>query len=334
MPMRQAQFTFWFLRGPYDRSDNGLTNMAYEKHRYWQLKDLTPANIRNLKHIQCVMQMFEAETLRDNERIKAFLPKDLLERGMNLKVFHITIRQSDWWNWELGEPPRLDERWVQSLLDAPQLGGVGEFRLELETLERNRDQLDNIVDRLRRLEGKPKLADPCGSDRQTTSTFRIKSPPRVWHWSRSSKLDNKDWPVFGDLTELKLHVVVLSWRNEQNTAETRTQKLCLAMDEWARKLDRIESSLGMPYAGGITPRRLDALRRHERASLLSQDRWTRMAFPTKAQMCWIQSVQQANSVHTDTRYRFETMMGDMEAKRLTRKWEHCGSLLKFEGLDS
>jgi hypothetical protein len=148
-----------------------------------------------------------------------FLPNYHLLRGLRPRIFHITIRQSDWWDWEHDASLNLDGltmkdegQWVQTILDAPQLNGTQKFVLELETVESKVEQLERIVERLKRLKGEPNFIDSTDVNHLHHSKFACTEPPQRWQWTRSTGLGGGCFDVFKDLNELKLHVVVLEWR--------------------------------------------------------------------------------------------------------------------------
>ena len=147
-----------------------------------------------------------------------FLPHHFLLHGLRPRVFHVTVRQSDWWHWEYDASLNLDGltlkdegRWVQSILDASQLGGTQKFVLELETVESKVEQLDRVVERLKKLEGQPNFIDSADVNNLQRSKFACTELLHRWHWTRSTGLGGGSFDVFKDLKELKLHVVVLQW---------------------------------------------------------------------------------------------------------------------------
>ena len=73
----------------------------------------------------------------------------LHRRPFNLGKFTVTMRHSDWADWEVGEKLCLGRTWVRVLLRSPEATRFSEFCLELETVEWNVDQLRKIVERLR-----------------------------------------------------------------------------------------------------------------------------------------------------------------------------------------
>jgi len=87
--------------------------------------------------------------------------------GFNPLKLQITIRHTDWWHWEYGEPLYLDPMQAGTAYETPSFGssdlfsekswgyafrnlhGLKEFVLELETVESKKSELDAIVSRAR-----------------------------------------------------------------------------------------------------------------------------------------------------------------------------------------
>jgi hypothetical protein len=59
-------------------------------------------------------------------------------KEMRPKSLKITIRHTDWWNWEDNSRLRMEEGWGRMLKE---LKGLEELELELETMERDKDQV-------------------------------------------------------------------------------------------------------------------------------------------------------------------------------------------------
>ena len=336
LPMKLAEHSFWFQRGPYDGDgDTGWAmNVRREHNRYDQfLRRLTTSNLQNLTYIHVFMQMFQTQQFDSPRRMELFIWDHYLKLGLKPKVFHVTIRQSDWWNWEIDQPLSFDERWVQSILDAPQLGGSETFKLELETLASKKDQLDPIVERLKRLEGNPTTVDPTDDANIQQNRFVFNAPPKAWEWTRSPRLDGRDWPVFKDLKELKLHVVSLLWRKQPSTT-ARLQNA--VQDNTLRNLviaaGQCSAGSSLPY--DTTPVHTPAMimRMRARRALMNEMKWSQVDnFSQFAASMQAWANEQAIRNETARRERFGRMFGDMEADRLMQQWKTNGSLLKFVG---
>ena len=330
MPMQQAEHSFWFQRGPYDaQGDSGwAVNLRHERDRYARfLRCLTPANLRDLTYIHLFMQMFQAQEFNQTGRLALFFSDYYLRLGLRPKVFHVTIRQSDWWAWEHDHPLYLDERWVQAILDAPQLAGTELFKLELETIASKADQLNAILGRLQALVGTSLPVDPTNTTTVDERKFVCASPPKTWHWTRSSNLSGKMWPVFKDAKEVNLHVAVLIWRKQQSKP--------VADSTLTQVLRRTDPSPSFPLQFHATPVHSPSMimRLRSRRALMNEMRWNvPINFLHYAIALRSHSDDQAIKVENVQRDHFERMIGDMEANKLMQQWEASGSLLKFEGL--
>ena len=328
LPIQQAEHAFWFQRGPYDLHDDPgwASNVRQERGRYgFFLASLTALNFENLKCVHLFMQMHQAQELSKSNTIATFFPLQQLHRGFKPKVFRITIRHTDWIKWESGEAVSLDPRWVQAVLDAPVLGGVEAFELELEVLESKKDQLDQIIEQLRQLGGKPKAADPRDMRCHTASKFVLKDPATTWQWTCSSRIDNKDWPIYSGVPTLDLHAVVITWHNERFAADDQCP-LPTALLPAYQPPDMTRRLLVGPLSNA------SVLRNRRRRERMRRDGWSQpLDFLDKADVNWTQSVAQANKTEGAWRARFEVLMGDVVARKVVKQWKAQGSLLKLEG---
>ena len=333
LPMQQAEHCFWFQRGPYDSyKDSGwAVNLRRERDRYARfLSSLTTHNLQNLTHIHLFMQMFQAQEFSQPGKLEVFFSPYYLKQGLRPTIFQVTIRQSDWWNWEEDEALGLDEKWVQAILDAPQLGGVDEFRLELETLSSKRKELDPIVERLRNLQGKPSPISPADPNCQVAAPFVIATPLHTTSWSRSPQLvDREDWPIFKNMKTLDLHVVTLRWnkRRSNEPFEGTPDRSQTAMDQ-----SPFRPNVFMTATHGSYPPSL-ALRNRSRRTLLEYVSWNRhTSFPWYKDAMWWYSVEQATKGEDVRRERLARMFADIEAKKLMTEWKDSNSLLRFGGI--
>lgn len=334
LPMRQAEHAFWFQRGPYDRNPDHSWqgNVRNERDRYGRfLKSLTSRNLRNVTHIHLFMQMFQAEQLVHGKRMTDFLPRHRVEGGFRPKRFTITFRSSDWADWESGRPMSLPAGWVQKILDSPFLGAVEEFVLELETSEGRKDQLDAIVQQIRRLEGTPKLVDLTGQDQSRACKFVPKGHPMSMRWSRSPQINNKDHMAYSGIATLQLVATTLVWRNTfcgVTDATLQTAYSHEARNPIPVHLDayhRIALHAPQHIALHAMAQRSRALRLR-----LRTEGWSSIGkFPEDEDEMHYASVRAAGKWEEVQRQRIEKMFGDIEAKRLLSVWEENGSLLKF-----
>lgn len=62
----------------------------------------------------------------------------------------ITVRHTDWWNWEDDHVLRIAVDWVNKCKFP---ASVNEIRLELESLSRKKDQIDSVAEQMVMLGG-------------------------------------------------------------------------------------------------------------------------------------------------------------------------------------
>ncbi len=330
MPMQQAEHCFWFQRGPYDtQGDSGWAiNLRHERDRYARfLRSLTTANLQNLTYIHLFMQMFQAQEFSQTGRLALFFSDYYLRLGLRPRTFHITIRQSDWWEWENDYPLDLDERWVQTVLDAPQLMGTEIFKLELETYASKVDQLNVIIGRLQALTGVSLPADSTDGTVVDQKKFVCASPPVSWQWKRPPTLSGETWPLFKDTKELNLYVAVLTWRRQQRGPANVT---------WpTQPVRRTDPSCLFPLHFQATAVHSPSMimRLRSRRALMHEMRWNAITnFLHYAIALRSHSDEQAIKFENVQRDRFERMLGNMEVNRLMQQWQASGSLLRFDTL--
>ncbi|EEB91332.1 hypothetical protein MPER_10323 [Moniliophthora perniciosa FA553] len=118
------------------------------------------------------------------------------------RYIHITIRHSDWWFWECNNALKLKDDWTESLKSVK---GLEELVLELETIERDKDQRhftirDGLV---LRPDDKPPVKQewigPASYDDGHTYNFEGK------YWSQRANGSDPSKP------EIKYCIVKLRW---------------------------------------------------------------------------------------------------------------------------
>lgn len=112
---------------------------------------------------------------------------ELLETpGLRPRRLTLTIRHADWWFWEHDEPLRFEAGWIEAVSKVLP-SSVREFCIELESLERKKDQVDKIVQQMRqkwffkRSDGAALYADATGGN------------AKVNRWSGNSTWHSKRW---------------------------------------------------------------------------------------------------------------------------------------------
>ncbi|KAF4452159.1 alanine--tRNA ligase, partial [Fusarium albosuccineum] len=109
-------------------------------------------------------------------------------RHLHPRKLTLTIRHADWWYWENDEPLRFEGNWIQDFcLELP--SSLQQICIELESLERKKDQVDKIADQMvqrwffKNLDGVVFLADTNPAARKVTRW----SGSSTWHrqrWAR------------------------------------------------------------------------------------------------------------------------------------------------------
>ncbi|KAK4445408.1 hypothetical protein QBC34DRAFT_413177 [Podospora aff. communis PSN243] len=130
------------------------------------------------------------------ERLRMFAQMWAVERGdvsdvlrmagLHPRVVVLTIRHADWWWWEHDHPLRFESGWVEDVWKTLS-PSVREFRIELESLDRKKDQIDRIAKQMTekwyfiRTDGVTLFPDVTGK-----STV-------IDRWTGTSEFDGKVW---------------------------------------------------------------------------------------------------------------------------------------------
>ncbi|KAK0702388.1 hypothetical protein B0H67DRAFT_650424 [Lasiosphaeris hirsuta] len=89
--------------------------------------------------IEC-LRVFAQIWMLEEDRLAALLKTP----DLHPRILTLTIRHADWWWWEADEPLRLEGNWIEGVC-AAMSSSVHEVRIELESLERKKDQVDAIA---------------------------------------------------------------------------------------------------------------------------------------------------------------------------------------------
>ncbi|EKJ77751.1 hypothetical protein FPSE_02249 [Fusarium pseudograminearum CS3096] len=129
------------------------------------------------------------------ERLRVYVQMYKLEEGvvscivpslLAPRIHTLTFRHTDWWFWEDDEPLRFAGDWIEDVGRSIHWC-TKQFCIELESLERKKDQVDKIADHMvkkwyfKRLDGPVLYADASGGGRKES------------RWSGDSTWDNKRW---------------------------------------------------------------------------------------------------------------------------------------------
>ncbi len=302
--------------------------------------------------------------------LDTILPADLIEQGLQLDRFRITVRQTDWRSWAFGAPLRLDDHWVQAILDMPALAKVKEFRLELETAIGWKRLQDPIAKRLRRLKGRPTLTDPTPpSSAPSTTPFVPSDKVKEWRWTRPATIGSGPYAkTFKGVKSIELCVEELVWHRKpcrlDKTAITPIPtSLDAFLDDPARSSARSPADSPFrrrprteilyngryPYDAPLDApqedlwfsdgshedgsQKIKTRRRRKRRHPHAQDWLALPVLRMRRSVIWDDTVQRAEQGEGDRRTRFEAMVAEFWVETLTREWEARGSLLRLERMD-
>ncbi|KAK5107887.1 hypothetical protein LTR62_000597 [Meristemomyces frigidus] len=201
MPMLQAEHSYYYRREAPDRRDPKWT------------ANLTVQNRANFGHLHLFVQMCNIENLtaEPGKLRKYFLFTPAIAGDFQPRVFHCTVRHTDWWYWENDDPIYLHESWVQAMLNSPDLRSTQVFKLELETLDYKTDQLEPIVERIKALVSEEKATHIVDGQAVTTK-FVLSDRQDSYTWQGPTNIDGKIFTRYDGKDRLIYHVVTLTWK--------------------------------------------------------------------------------------------------------------------------
>jgi len=187
---------------------------------YLTAEDRRPGHVITAARMQPSLDLLHAMHAGDDPisiaHARVFAQLYMLEPGvrlaeiLTLRHFHprritLTIRHTDWWMWEQDDPLHIDARWVNGCRFP---ASVREFRVELESLERKRAQVDDMAQQMaakwtfQRADGVALRAGTTAAD----------SP--VVQWRGSSTWNNARWIRDETSTPemLEYYVRTVTWR--------------------------------------------------------------------------------------------------------------------------
>jgi len=211
-PMEQAVHSFWF---DYERRPSWTRRYAFNDDvRFIQFMDnFSSKSSLRIKHIQVSAQMYWFERNLEYSDIWGYLDG----KSLNLDTFTVTIRHTDWWLWESDDPLRFDEDRIRALLRTQGASHIAEFRLELETLEWNMNQLRPILDKLRTL----KIHNP---DEDDDIHWELVEPFEETTWSGPTNIDGEDYGVYAKRDKLDYRIMTVKWRRRNPLVEATEQR--------------------------------------------------------------------------------------------------------------
>ncbi|KAF5023565.1 hypothetical protein F66182_4378 [Fusarium sp. NRRL 66182] len=173
------------------------------EHTQWATSDdrAPPKTIRRqhqpalLKMLKQIAKQQGLETV-EIERLRVFAQMYKLEEGklrtilatrlLAPRTLTLTIRHTDWWFWEHDEPLRFQGCWINDVGRAMS-SSTNQFCIELESLERKKDQVDRIAEQMmekwffKRQDGVVLFAEAEGATKTES------------RWSGSSTWHNQRW---------------------------------------------------------------------------------------------------------------------------------------------
>jgi hypothetical protein len=209
-PMEQAVHSFWFDH--YRRPRWTHTGTWNDDIRFMRFMDKFPSSLR-IKHIQISAQLYWFE----GSLFHSHLWKRLADKSLYLDTFTVTIRHSDWWNWESDAPLRFEEGQVRDLLRKLGATRTSEFHLELETLEWRMDQLRTIVHDLRSLN----IYEPEESD---DVQWELIEPSQEITWSGPTDVGGEEHDIYAKRDKLDYRIVTVKWRRRNPLVESTEQR--------------------------------------------------------------------------------------------------------------
>ena len=166
-----------------------------------------------IKHIQISAQLYWFE----GSLVHSPLWHSLQSKSLSLDTFTVTIRHTDWWNWESDSPLRFHQGQVREILRTPEASHIAEFRLELETLEWNMGQLRTVLNDLRSL----KIHDPEEGD---GIHWELIEPFEETTWSGPTDIDGHDLDIYAKRDKLDYRIVTVKWRRRNHLVEATEQR--------------------------------------------------------------------------------------------------------------
>ncbi|KAM7211329.1 hypothetical protein V8F06_013285 [Rhypophila decipiens] len=145
--------------------------------------------IRQAQGIEVVeiqsLRLFAQMWAVEGGRVGGFM-RDLVRHGVGPRSVTLTIRHTDWWWWESNHPLTFKGDWLTACKgNIP--SSVREFHIELESLERKKDQVDSIAQQMAekwyfvRKDGVALFPDFSGKS------------VKIDRWSGSSTWQNHTW---------------------------------------------------------------------------------------------------------------------------------------------
>ncbi|RMY64869.1 hypothetical protein D0863_09504 [Hortaea werneckii] len=332
MPMLQAEHSFYFHRAAPDARNSA-----------WMSR-LTDKNRRDFGHLHMFAQMFAIERLTDavGQIRRFFLSGAPKPNDFQPRMMHVTIRHTDWWFWENEEPLRLSLKWVQALLNSPDLRNTEVIKLELETLDYKVDQLEPILEQIRglqSLEVKTHLID----GKPAKSKFVLCRDQEVFSWEGPANINGQKFGPYEGKKVLKYRVVMLTWRllfPEFPSGCIPRLRLNPRIDmPYSASQDIPEMAPAVPgpfcqpstcigKRGGIKIRTCHMRRRRKAQEQAHDDKWIFRWRTANLHAQWVEA-SRARMMEDIRKRQFDAFMGQLIADKIELRWKEENSLLKL-----
>jgi len=210
----------------------------------------SPPRVTSVRKMQRALNALHASHVEPTiEHVRVFAQLCGLEGGeklteiMDMKYFHpkvvtITIRHTDWWDWEVDRPLHFGEQWVNVCV-FPE--SMKELRVAFESLERKKASVDQVADQaikkweFERRDGAIMSAEGC--------------VPSIMRWTGASTWERVRW--LRDETgpnQLAYYVATVTWRpvvkepasvlpagvSDSQTPQRRKRKIAKPLDAEAQ----------------------------------------------------------------------------------------------------
>lgn len=124
--------------------------------------------------VQIFAQQCSMEGLKDILTLEKFFPRTLT----------ITIRHTDWYEWEMDQRLWIGKRVGHGGLTTPIPASVRELRIELESLKRKKDQVEYVAG---------EMANKWWFQRTDGVVMMAQREGKVWEWEGSSTWEGERW---------------------------------------------------------------------------------------------------------------------------------------------
>ncbi|THV94224.1 hypothetical protein D6D26_07871 [Aureobasidium pullulans] len=194
---------------------------------------------------QTLFAIAKTQTMPVIQHVRVFAQLYILENGarlqeiLNLKFFYpkvitITIRHTDWWFWESDDNLRLDATWVD-FCRFP--NSLTELRVAFESLERKKDQIDDVA--------RQAAKNWIFRRRDDTELSAERCQPEIMKWSGKATWGHRRW--VRDETgpnKLDYYVSTVTWR-PANSKVTDNDESTSSYVAGSRKFPNL-SAIGYP----------------------------------------------------------------------------------------